>query len=232
MKDAVLLAGGLGTRLSSLSHGYPKALMEISGRPFIQYVLDQVIEAGCERVIMAVSYKWDMIKNIFRNSYRGIKIDWSVEPTPLGTGGAINLVFKTFALERAFVLNADTLFYADLCDVEHRHLTARSLLTVALRKVDDVKRFGSVELDNSNRIIAFREKGGVGSGFVNGGIYIIEHSVFNDNTIPLAFSFEQDILENKLKIFRPLGVLSNGYFIDIGTPEDLARARKELILQP
>lgn len=228
MTDAILLAGGLGTRLAAVSGGRPKSLVDVAGQPFIEHVLDMVVEAGSTHVIMAVSYRWEMLRDYFGNAYHGVGIDWSVEKNPLGTGGAIRLVFETFALERAFVLNADTLFRVELCELERLHIVSGAMVTMALREVEDVSRFGAVELDAEQRIVAFHEKGRHGPGLVNGGIYVIERSALDLQNLPLEFSFERDVLQAELARLRPLGVPSKGYFIDIGIPEDLERARREL----
>jgi D-glycero-alpha-D-manno-heptose 1-phosphate guanylyltransferase len=228
MTNAILLAGGLGTRLSAVSGGLPKPLVDVAGRPFIEHVLDMVVDAGSMRMVMAVSYRWELLRDYFGNTYRGLDIDWSVENSPLGTGGAIRLAFETFGLDRAFVLNADTLFRVDLKELERLHIVSDSVVTMALRVVKDANRFGVVELDAEQRVVEFHEKGRHGPGLVNGGIYVIERSVLDLQNLPAVFSFERDVLEAKLACLRPLGVPSEGYFIDIGIPEDLERARREL----
>lgn len=228
MKDVVLLAGGLGTRLASVSCGLPKPLVEVAGKPFIEHVLDRVVDAGCSRVVMAVSYKWEMLRDHLGDSYRCSQLVWSVENVQAGTGGAVRLAFETCDLERAFVLNADTLFRVDLSELEKRHVDAKAQVTMALHMVDDVSRFGAVVLDTENRVVAFSEKNRQGSGLVNGGIYVIERSIFSLRSLPGVFSLESDLLLPELTSIRPLGVPSGNYFIDIGIPEDLERARHEL----
>jgi len=218
----------LGTRLSRVSGGRPKPLIEIAGRPFVEYVLDLVAEAGCTRVVMAVAYRWGMLRDRLGDTYRGLRLTWSVEDEPLGTGGAVRLAFETLGLERAVVLNADTLFRIDLGELERRHIAAHTQVTLALHTVEDVSRFGAVELDADQRIVAFHEKGKQGLGLINGGIYVIERSIFDLCSFPSSFSLERDLLQAELVRLRPLGVPSKGYFIDIGTPEDLERARREL----
>lgn len=228
MTDAILLAGGLGTRLAAVSGGRPKPFVDVAGRPFIEHVLDMVVDAGSTRIVMAVAYRWEMLRDYFGTAYRGLDIDWSVENNPLGTGGAIRLAFETFGLERAFVLNADTLFRVDLGELERLHIVSGAMVTMALRVVEDVSRFGAVELDAEQRVVAFHEKGSHGSGLVNGGIYVIERSTLDLQRLPLEFSFERDVLQAELARLRPLGVPSQGYFVDIGIPEDLDRARRDL----
>jgi D-glycero-alpha-D-manno-heptose 1-phosphate guanylyltransferase len=228
MRDAILLAGGLGTRLAKVSGGRPKPLLEIAGRPFVEYVLDLIAEAGCARVVMAVAYRWEMLRDRLGDTYRGLRLTWSVEDEPLGTGGAVRLGFETLGLERAVVLNADTLFCIDLGELVRRHVAAHTQATLALRAVEDVSRFGAVELDDDQRIVAFHEKGKQGPGLINGGIYVLERSIFNLCSLPPVFSLERDLFQAELARLRPLGVPSKGYFIDIGTPDDLSRARSEL----
>ncbi len=228
MKDAVLLAGGMGTRLESVSGGKPKPMVEVAGRPFIEYVLDVVRGAGCLRVVMAVSHRWQVMREHFGDAYKGLELCWSVETNPLGTGGAARFAFNSFRLERAFVVNADTLFLVDLRALEHRHWEERAQVTIALKHLEDVSRFGSVELDNDDRVVAFREKGRHGPGLINGGIYVIERSVFDVRDFPLKFSIEYDLLQVETDRLRPIGMRSSGYFVDIGIPAELERAQREL----
>jgi D-glycero-alpha-D-manno-heptose 1-phosphate guanylyltransferase len=224
----VLLAGGLGTRLEAVSGGLPKPLVPVGDRPFIEYVLDAVSTAGLTELVMAVSFRWEALRNHFGETYRGMSIRYSVEAEPLGTGGAIWQGFRQCNLERALVLNADTLFRIDLTALIALHSSAGAAVTMALRRVPDTARYGAVECDETGRVTAFHEKGRSGPGLVNGGIYVVERSELAKTPWPAKFSFEQDFLQARLKDVRPVGYESDAYFIDIGVPEDLARARAEL----
>jgi len=122
MRHAVLLAGGRGTRLESVSGGLPKPLMQVGGRPFIEHVLDNLVKAGCDHIVIAASYKWELLRDHLGSSYKGCALGWSIETQPLGTGGAIRQAFKLFDLAAAFVQNADTLFRVNLDALEKQHL--------------------------------------------------------------------------------------------------------------
>jgi D-glycero-alpha-D-manno-heptose 1-phosphate guanylyltransferase len=228
MRHAVLLAGGRGTRLESVSGGLPKPLMEVGGRPFIEHVLESLVDSGCGRVVIAASYKWELLRDHLGSNYKGCALDWSIESKPLGTGGAIRQAFKTFDLAAAFVLNADTLFRVNLDDMEARHRAWGAAVTVALREVPDVARFGEVVIDDERRIVSFSEKGRRGPGLINGGVYFVDGRVWLDGDCSEIFSFERDYLQQRSKTAALYGYKSDGYFIDIGVPDDLDRARHDL----
>lgn len=228
MKSAIILAGGIGSRIESVAGGLPKALLDVEGRPFIEYVLDQLIDARVQEVVIACSYKWQMIADYLGDNYRNLDIAYSVEQYPLGTGGAIKQAFDLHNLSEAIVVNADTLFKIDLPELEQQHHDHNAFITLALRSVDDVARYGEVTIDSRNKLTSFNEKSRTGPGLINGGIYIVDAEIWNDDGINVAdkFSFETDVLQNvDLGIFY--GFPMDGYFIDIGIPSDLERARKE-----
>lgn len=228
MKSAIILAGGVGSRIESVAGGLPKALLDVEGRPFIEYVLDQLIDAGVQEVVIACSYKWQMIADYLGDRYRNLDIAYSVEQYPLGTGGAIKQAFDLHNLSEAIVVNADTLFKIDLSELERQHYAHNAFITLALRSVDDVARYGEVTVNERNKLTSFNEKSRTGPGLINGGIYIVDAEIWDDDGINVAdkFSFETDVLQNvDLGIFY--GFPMDGYFIDIGIPSDLERARKE-----
>jgi len=228
MRHAVLLAGGRGTRLESVSGGLPKPLMLVGGRPFIEHVLDNLVKAGCDHIVIAASYKWELLRDHLGSSYKGCALGWSIETQPLGTGGAIRQAFKLFDLAAAFVQNADTLFRVNLDALEKQHLASRATVTVGLREVPDVARFGEVVIDEGGRIVLFSEKGRHGRGLINGGVYLIDGHVWLDSQSLKAFSFERDFLQKRIETEALYGYQADGYFIDIGVPDDLERARRDL----
>jgi D-glycero-alpha-D-manno-heptose 1-phosphate guanylyltransferase len=228
MKHAVLLAGGRGTRLDAVSGGLPKPLMQVGGRPFIEHVLDGFVEAGCDHIVIAASYKWELLRDHLGFSYKGCALGWSIETKPLGTGGAIRQAFKLFDLAAAFVQNADTLFRVNLDALEKQHLASNATVTVGLREVPDVSRFGEVVVDERGRIVIFSEKGRHGRGLINGGMYLIEGRVWLDSQLLEAFSFERDFLQKRIESESLFGYQADGYFVDIGVPDDLERARRDL----
>jgi D-glycero-alpha-D-manno-heptose 1-phosphate guanylyltransferase len=228
MISAIVLAGGFGTRLAAVSGGVPKPMVEVAGRPFIEHVLDLLLEAGVDRVFLAVSYRWEILRDRLGESYRGASLVYSVESEPLGTGGAILKCFQGYHLERALILNGDTLFRVNLAELLAAHMRERALITMALRRLQNTARYGVVTCDATGRIEAFHEKSGARPGLINGGIYVIERAALDRVPVPAKFSFERDFLQQQVAVLRPLAVTSDAYFIDIGIPEDLQRARHEL----
>jgi D-glycero-alpha-D-manno-heptose 1-phosphate guanylyltransferase len=204
-------------------------MVPVAGRPFIEHVLDFLTDAGVNSVVMAVSYRWETLRDHIGSSYRGAAVAYSIEDEPLGTGGAILKCFRECSLQRAFVLNADTLFRVDLEGLMKAHAVANSLVTIALRKMASASRYGAVTCEAGGRITAFHEKmADPRPGLINGGIYVIERQAFELAGLPDRFSFERDFLQERIPDLKPLGVESDAYFIDIGIPEDLQRARQEI----
>ena len=228
MIPAIVLAGGLGTRLAAVSGGAPKPMVAVAGRPFIDHVLDMLVEAGIQQIILAVSYRWEALRDHLGDSYRGASLAYSVETEPLGTGGAILKCFRDHGLERALILNGDTLFRVDLGALLETHRRERAPVTMALRKLDDTSRYGFVTCDSTGRVDAFHEKVAGRSGLINGGIYVVEREALDRAALPERFSFERDFLQKYVAELRPAALESNSYFVDIGIPEDLERARHEL----
>lgn len=228
MIPAVVLAGGLGTRIRAASDGLPKPMIPVAGRPFVEYVLDMLVHAEVPSIHLAVSYRREAIRAHFGKAYRGIPLLYSVESDPLGTGGAILQCFREHRLRTALVLNGDTLFRVDLDGMVAAHRATDSRITLALRQVADTSRYGAVTCGPDHRIVAFQEKGSAGPGLINGGIYVVDYAAMEGAALPANFSFERDFLQKNVATLRPLGLISDGYFIDIGIPEDLARARSEI----
>lgn len=225
---AIVLCGGLGTRLGALSGDLPKVMVEVGGVPFLEHVLSYLRESGVSEVILAVGYRKESIVRHFGLSFNGLSIDYSVEDTLLGTGGAVAACFDSFGLQSAIVLNGDTLFRTDLDEIVRSHERCASKLTMAVRPVDDVGRYGHVGIDSRGRVVSFAEKKHGGPGVVNAGIYILERDVFDGYARGTTFSLERDVLGERLHELDPTAVLSGGYFIDIGVPADLMRARRDL----
>ena len=229
MIPAVILAGGLGTRIRAVAGNLPKPMIEVGGRPFIEYVLDTLVDAHVPSIHLAVSYRSDFIQSHLGHVYRGTCLSYSVEPQPLGTGGAILKCLREHNLPRALVLNGDTLFRIDLGTMLAAHVDADSQITLALCHVPDASRYGTVVCDSHNHVVTFDEKDAQQKGgLINGGVYIVERSALESVVLPDCFSFERDFLQLNVDMLHPLGVVSDGYFIDIGIPEDLERARRGL----
>ena len=225
---AIVLAGGLGTRLAHVTSDIPKPMAPIASRPFLGYLLDYLIDQGCEEIVLAVSYKWEVIQGYFGFEYRGKPLKYSVEDAPLGTGGAIRQAMEFLGDDDVVVLNGDTLFHVDLKSMANEHLSSGTRLSLALKRVADSGRFGRVEVSGDYVVTSFQEKTAGGPGWINGGIYMLNGDLFNDFPMPERFSFEQDLVEPNIGRIQPRAFLSDAYFIDMGVPDDYERAQCEI----
>ena len=223
--QAIVLAGGLGTRLRSVVPELPKPMAPVAGRPFLAWLLDALAAGGVRRVVLAVGYRHDAIRNHFGGAWRGMALDYSIEPAPLGTGGAIRLAAERCdASAPSIVLNGDTFLQVDLLAMHAQHVAASERLTVAACHVDDVSRYGALRVEQGH-IAGFLEKGHTGPGFINAGTYVLAPETLLALPSGEAFSFEQRVLMGALDTLKPAAFETPGAFIDIGIPEDFARAQ-------
>lgn len=227
LREAIILAGGFGTRLSHVVSDVPKPMAPVYGKPFLTYLLDRLIDADIRRVILATGYKHECIESYFGPSYRGTEIVYSQETTPLFTGGAIRKAAEQIQSEDFVVLNGDTLFDIDFAKLYDFHTKHNAKLSIALRQVADTSRYGSVTCTNDH-IVSFSEKAeSVGAGDINGGIYMINRSWLFNQDLPSKFSFEKELMQPMAGDPSFYGLSFNTYFIDIGVPEDYYRAQEE-----
>ena len=216
--EAIVLAGGFGTRLSTVVSDVPKPMAPINGRPFLEYLLDDLNEKGISRVILAVGYKKEIIKSHFKEKYKNIDIVYSDEDIPLGTGGAIKKALNLAKAKDIFTINGDTFFDINLKEMYQFHKKNSSKLTLAIKEMEKFDRYGSLVLAK-DKIIKFEEKKYNEKGYINGGIYLINKEILNKEEKE-SFSFEKEILENEISKIEKYGYIAEGYFIDIGIPED------------
>jgi D-glycero-alpha-D-manno-heptose 1-phosphate guanylyltransferase len=228
VQEAIILAGGLGTRLKGVIDDIPKVMAPVNGRPFLEYLLDYLDHNVIEHVVLSVGYKYEIIQNHFKDQYKSIKIDYAIEDKPLGTGGGIQKALQYINGTKTLVFNGDTMLRVNLSRINEFHFSKSARFTIVLRQVEDVSRYGSVETNENNRIIRFNEKGvQAGKGKINGGVYLINKSFFTENSFPEKFSLEKDGFE-KLYQSQPFhGLLCKQYFIDIGIPEDYQKAQDD-----
>lgn len=223
--EAIVLAGGLGTRLRSAVSGLPKCMAPVGGRPFLGYLLEELGRQGVTRVILSVGYLREAVMEWVAERTWPFDIDWAVEEQPLGTGGGIRLALTRAREDRVLVLNGDTFFHvpslASLLKIE-------APIVLALKPMRDFDRYGSVELGPDGRVRAFREKEHCPEGLVNGGVYAIGRRLFEGRELPPSFSFETAVLEPMAAQGKVAGRVCDGWFIDIGIPEDYRRAQVEL----
>jgi D-glycero-alpha-D-manno-heptose 1-phosphate guanylyltransferase len=228
--EAIILAGGLGTRLSSRLNDVPKSMAPVAGRPFLTVLLDHLISSGCESVILSVGHLREVIIDNLKNSYRGIPIRYVIEQTPLGTGGAIRAALGHALDQSVLVLNGDTYLDADFSMMLSQHSAASRLMTMAVVKVGDTARYGGVQIED-HRVSGLVEKGRQGPGWINAGVYVLDRNFPWPADLPSCFSFETEVLSRFLDVIQPVAFLCETYFLDIGVPEDLDRAQIELARQ-
>ncbi len=227
VKSAIILAGGLGTRLRSVLTELPKCLAPVAGKPFLDYVIEHAKSFDIENFVFALGYKSDSIINHLAENHKDINYKYTIEKEPLGTGGGILLAAQEVDETQFFVFNGDTLFMANLDTLEDFHIENESAITMALKPLENFDRYGSVLIEN-HRIIAFQEKKHTKQGLINGGIYLMNISVLDHFTHDTAFSFEKEVLEPLSKQKRITALPFDNYFIDIGIPEDFNKANQDL----
>lgn len=227
--EAIVLAGGLGTRLRSSVSSLPKCMAPVGSVPFLSYILSWLEEQGVDHVVLSVGYLREHIINWISTQKFSFEIDFAIEETPLGTGGGIREALKKCRTDKVFVVNGDTFYPVDL-----GAFPFNAPVTVALKPMRDFDRYGAVETrtgfpgcdrnDKEVVITRFREKASCKEGLINGGVYAL--SGLDLSGFPERFSFEKEVLE-PLRV-PVMGVVQDMYFLDIGIPEDYERAQTEL----
>lgn len=225
---AVVLCGGLGTRLGALTREMPKPLLTVASRPFIAHVLDRLTNAGMTGLVLAGGFQWRKLQDYVGEMWNGIPVQYSVESIPLGTGGAIYHAMVSAVVQEALVVNGDTLFDIDIPKFLHFAKSRPAVACIALRNVEDCSRYGRVTIDSNGSLQTFGEKGHSGPGLINGGIYFLRRGAL-DNIGLTTFSFEADFLEARQQSCPVYAMPFDDYFIDIGIPADLHRAQTEVI---
>ena len=227
INEAIILAGGLGTRLRSAVPDLPKCLAPVGGRPFISYVTDHFRREGIARFVFALGYKSHFFDAFLRTSFPDGGYAISLEETPLGTGGAIRQACELVEGNTVLILNGDTFFRIGLKALADFHAAHQADCSLSLKPMRDFDRFGVVELTAEGKVDRFREKQYYPAGLINGGVYALEKDSLLREDLPNVFSFERDYLE-AARERRLYGMVQDRYFIDIGIPEDYARAENEL----
>lgn len=223
IKEAIILAGGKGTRLQSVVKDVPKPMADISGKPFLYYLIEKLIKQNVNRFIISVGYKANVIIDYFGNNFNGCSIVYAIEQTALGTGGALKYALSFTTTNDVIVLNGDTFFDIDFQKLEYIFNNKRPVFSFALRNIYNNNRYGGVELDENLRIINYTEKDFIGDVYINAGIYIVDKSKFSllTDDLPPVFSLEEDFFKILYKNIELIGIpYIDAYFIDIGIPED------------
>ena len=231
--EAVVLAGGLGTRLRSVVHDLPKCMAPVGGEPFLSYILDWLASYKITRVVLSVGYLKESIIDWVSTQNYPFEIDYAIEDTPLGTGGGIKLALSKCKARKVIVVNGDTFFPVDLDAIPFA-----APVTVALKPMTDFDRYGAVSVMPAStpvmpdlighllKVVSFNEKAYVKQGLINGGVYALNG--LDLSTYPEKFSFEKDLLAPLSAQGQVCGWVSDSYFIDIGIPADYERAQTEL----
>jgi NDP-sugar pyrophosphorylase family protein len=201
-------------------------MVQVAGRPFLEILVDRLVDAGFSRVILSVGHLAKVIQDHFGGAWRGVPIEYVVEEEPLGTGGAIRKSLERVNAPSTFVFNGDTWLDVDYAAMNALHRESNASITIALSQVADTARFGGVEM-RDGKVVSFIEKGQTGAGFINGGVYVLSKDFPWPENLPLRFSFETDVLLPLLPSLNHAVYISSGRFIDIGVPEDLDRAQGE-----
>ncbi|MGB0123857.1 MAG: nucleotidyltransferase family protein [Silvibacterium sp.] len=225
--ESIILAGGLGTRLGSRLNGIPKPMAQVANRPFLEILMDRLIDGAFNRTLLSVGHLSTVIAEHFGNCYRGMPLEYVVEETPLGTGGAIRQALWRAREDAVFVLNGDTHFEVDYSEMLRFHTASEADLTIGAARVPDVARYGGLELIG-DRVSGFIEKGCTGAGWINAGVYVLTREFPWPENLPSKFSFETDVLVPLLPRLKHSVFIGHGHFLDIGVPEDLDRAQVEL----
>jgi len=226
--QAVILAGGLGTRVRNITEDkIPKVMLPINNKPFLLYILNYLKTQNIKDVVLCVGFKKEIIKDYFRDGRKyGLNLFYSEEKTPLGTAGALKNAERFISSDRFLLLNGDTLFKINLDELLRFHNSKKAKISVALKYLQNTQRYGRVEINSDNAIIQFIEKGIRKQGIINGGLYLMERDVLS-LIEKFPSSLEKDVLP--MLINKGLyGKVFDEYFIDIGVPEDYERAKREL----
>jgi D-glycero-alpha-D-manno-heptose 1-phosphate guanylyltransferase len=225
---AFILVGGLGTRLRSITRELPKPMITVAGKPFLEHLIEKLASQNIQDVILCVGYGAQTVMDYFENGRKwGIHIQYSQEKELLGTAGAIKNA-EIFAEKENFVLNGDSFFDINYKKMLEIHFKKKAMVTIACIHTQDTGDYGNIAIDRDYRILGFKEKVSASNGgLISGGIYIFDRSVFNAIPKDQKVSLEEDIFPALATQGTCFAFPSDGYFIDIGTPERFERAQEE-----
>ena len=230
MITAIILAGGLGTRLRGAVPDVPKPMAPINNRPFLEYQLDCWISQGISHFVLSVGYRYEMIIDHFGDHYRNTPIDYVIEHEPLGTGGGFLLAAEQLQ-ETFLLLNGDTFFEVDLKALLKFHTEQQAEWSFSLFRTNEIGRYMGMDIAEDGKILALKSKSPQTARLANGGAYLVEPSALSQfkEKVGSKLSLEDDILPLMLKNrSRMFGSEQNGRFIDIGIPDDYFRASEVL----
>lgn len=235
ISKAILLVGGKGTRLMPLTTSTPKPMLRIAGAPVTEHQIVKARDAGVTEIVLATSYLADVFKPYFGDGSRfGIKISYAVETEPLGTGGAIANAAKELNLEddeSVYIFNGDVLSLHKLKEQARFHQETGADATLHLIEVEDARAFGCVPINNTGRVLEFLEKMETPkANTINAGCYIFTSDLLNSIPRDQVVSVERETFPKLLAEERNLfGYLDSSYWIDMGTPESMIKASRDLV---
>ena len=218
----IILAGGFGTRLSSIVKDVPKPMAPVNGKPFLHYIFHSLQKQKIQKVILSVGHLKEVVQQYFKENYLGIAVEYAIESEPLGTGGGIMNALH-FIDEDAYVLNGDTFFDIELYRLKKDNYP----IVIALKPMGNFERYGTVEINKEHRIVTFKEKKKCDAGLINAGVYYLKKSLFEKIETEEKFSFEKEVLEKYVSELYIQGMVFDNYFIDIGIPEDYQKAQED-----
>jgi len=224
--EAIILAGGFGTRLKQVVPDLPKPMAPVAGRPFLEILLASLARKGFRRAVLSLGYLAEKVTSHFGDRFAGMALIYEIEPTPLGTGGAVRRALMRCNADHVFVFNGDTFLDLEAQHVES-HWNGHHAPIIVAREVPDTARYGRLATANG-QILGFAEKGAGGRGLINAGCYVVPAGILNGFEPDRAFSLETDFLAKAVATQRFDVFVTEGRFIDIGIPEDYARAQTEL----
>lgn len=220
--EAIILAGGLGTRLRSVVSEVPKPMAPINDEPFLNFIFEELSYYGFSHAILCVGYKKEVIMDYYGSKYKNIDITYSIEDKSLGTGGAIKKAMTYCKEDMVFVLNGDTIFKVDF-----RKMASLNQISIACKYLENFDRYGEVKIDDNDLILSFEEKKHVEKGYINGGIYYLPKNIFDNFKLEEKFSLEQDFFAPYMSSLGIKAYKTNSYFLDIGIPEDYNKAQTD-----
>lgn len=227
MREVIILAGGQGTRLKSITKNIPKCLVKVNEKEFLSYVLKSLENYNYDKIILALGYGQNQIRKFIDLNYSHLNVIYSIENKPLLTGGAVRLASEQIESDSFLILNADTFHNIDLDLLTNYHYSKNSDVTIALKPMNNFNRYGAVEFDKNNQVIKFREKENMSFGYINTGYIHVKKKVLLDFDIGVPFSFENNFLKEYVDKIKILSFIDDSYFIDIGVPEDYKKANED-----
>ncbi|NTU73325.1 NTP transferase domain-containing protein, partial [Candidatus Roizmanbacteria bacterium] len=213
----------------SVVSNVPKPMADINGKPFLEYLLHFLSTNGVKKVILSVGYKHNIISSYFSDRFENLAICYAIENEPLGTGGALVESLKQVSDSKVLLLNGDSFFNVDVKRLYQHHKSHGFDVTLALKEMYDFDRYGTVTFEK-NKVICFEEKVYKKVGYINGGVYALNSSLLADIAHSKTFSFETDILQKYVSKLNVGAFVDNGYFIDIGIPEDYLKVQQDFKL--